>query len=94
MHAEHRPPESAKPQSFESIAASPETYEVQLNPNILTIALESALHSATAPLYDETAQFKAEMSQLRADQNELVRVGRVLLEGATSWSLVSHREES
>ncbi len=46
----------------------PETYEVQINPNTLAIALESALQSATAPLREEIAQLKAEVSQLRAEQ--------------------------
>jgi len=34
----------------------PETYEAQINPNTLAIALESALKSATAPLYEEIRQ--------------------------------------
>ena len=49
----------------------PEKYEVQINPNTLAIALESALQSATAPLYEEIAQLKAEVSQLRAEQARL-----------------------
>ena len=56
----------------------PETYEVQINPNTLVIALESpntlvialesALQSATAPLYEEIGQLKQEVSQLRTEQ--------------------------
>ena len=39
-----------------------------MNPNTLAIALESALQSATKPLYEEIAQLKAEVSQLRSEQ--------------------------
>ena len=40
-------------------AEPPETYEVQINPNTLAIALESALRTATAPLYEEIGQLTA-----------------------------------
>ena len=50
--------------------APPEMYEVKLDPNMLAIALESALKSATAPLYEEIRELKQEMSQLRREQAE------------------------
>ena len=46
----------------------PEKYEVQINPNTLAIALESALRTATAPLYEEIGQLRQEVSELRVEQ--------------------------
>ncbi len=45
-----------------------EKYEVQINPNTLAIALESALKSATRPLYEEIGQLRhgSEPDQSRA----------------------------
>lgn len=50
----------------------PETYEVQINPNTLAIALESGLQAALKPVYEEVITLREEVSQLKEQQRALL----------------------
>ena len=50
----------------------PESYVVSANPNDLEIILARSLQAATQPLYEEIAQLRQEIGQLKEQQRALV----------------------